>query len=42
VQYVFVGSLERAEFPPAGLNKFAQLGRPVFTGGATIVYKIGS
>jgi YYY domain-containing protein len=42
VQYVFVGSLERAEFPPDGLNKFAQLGRPVFTDGATIVYKIGS
>lgn len=42
VQYVVVGSLERAEFPPAGLNKFAQLGTPVFRDGETTVYKIGS
>jgi len=42
VQYVFVGSLERTEFPPAGLTKFARLGTPVFTDGATIVYRIGS
>ena len=42
VQYVFVGSLERTEFPPAGLSKFAQLGTPVFRDGETTVYKIGS
>lgn len=42
VQYIFVGALERAEFPPAGLAKFGQLGVPVFTDGSTIVYQIGS
>ena len=41
IQYVFVGSLERSDFPPAGLAKFAQLGTPVFSDGGTIVYKIG-
>jgi uncharacterized membrane protein len=41
IQYVFVGSLERSDFPPAGLAKFAQLGTPVFSDGGTIVYRIG-
>ena len=41
VQYVVVGSLERVDFPPAGLAKFAQLGSPVFSSGDTIVYRIG-
>ena len=41
IQYVFVGSLERSDFPPAGLAKFAQLGTPVFSNGGTIVYRIG-
>lgn len=40
VTYVFVGSLERADFPPAGLAKFAILGRAVFSADGTIVYRL--
>ena len=40
IRYVFVGSLERADYPPPGLAKFAQLGRAVFADGGTIVYEI--
>jgi YYY domain-containing protein len=40
VRYVFVGSLERADFPPAGLAKFAQLGTPVFSERGIVVYEI--
>jgi YYY domain-containing protein len=41
VQYVFVGSLERADFPPAGLAKFGQMGTAVYSSGGTTVYRIG-
>ena len=40
VRYVFVGSLERAQYPAAGLAKFRAIGRPVFTSGATTVYEL--
>ena len=40
VRYVFVGSLERADYPAAGLAKFRRIGRPVFTSGATTVYEL--
>lgn len=39
VQYVFIGSLERADYPK-GLDKFAQLGTAVFSTEGTIVYRI--
>ena len=42
VQYVFVGSLERAAYPRASLAKFARLGRPVFSSGGTTVYAVGA
>jgi len=40
VRYVFVGSLERADYPAAGLAKFAQLGTPVFSDQGTVVYEL--
>jgi YYY domain-containing protein len=40
VHYVFVGSLERRRYPPAGLRKFAQLGTPVFSKGQTTIYRV--
>jgi YYY domain-containing protein len=40
VQYVFVGSLERADYPPAGLDKFTQLGTAVFASEGATVYRI--
>jgi uncharacterized membrane protein len=41
VGYVFVGSLERAEYPEESLRKFARLGRIVFRRGGTTVYRVG-
>jgi YYY domain-containing protein len=41
VRYVFVGSLERAVYPRAGLRKFSRIGTPVFRSGATVVYRVG-
>jgi YYY domain-containing protein len=40
VRYVFVGSLERRRYPAIGLRKFADLGKPVFARGRTIVYRL--
>lgn len=40
VRYVFVGSLERSDYPAAGLEKFAELGTPVYSADGTIVYEI--
>ena len=40
VRYVFVGSLERRDYPAAALEKFAQLGKPVFRSGQTVVYEL--
>lgn len=42
VRYVFVGSLERRQYPAAGLVKFGQLGRVVFRSGPTVVYDVGA
>ncbi len=42
VTYVFVGSLERADFPGAGLAKFAYLGRAVFNDDGTEVYVLNT
>jgi YYY domain-containing protein len=40
VSYVFVGSLERAKYPPAGLQKF-EAGLPAaFRSGETVVYRV--
>ena len=41
VRYVFVGSLERALYPPGGLRKFGRLGTPAFRSGSTVVYRVG-
>ncbi len=41
VRLVFVGSLERLDFPAAGLAKFGSLGTVAFHSGRTIVYRIG-
>jgi uncharacterized membrane protein len=40
VAYVFVGSLERSDYPSAGLEKFAGIGTPVFSAEGTTVYRI--
>lgn len=40
VRYVVVGSLERAQYPPAGLAKFDRLGERVHESRGTIVYEI--
>ena len=40
VRYVFVGSLERKDYPAAALAKFARLGTPVFRSGDTVVYRL--
>jgi YYY domain-containing protein len=42
VRYVFVGSLERQRYPEVGLRKFARLGKPVFTSGRTVVYRLSA
>ena len=38
VRYVFVGSLERRDYPAAGLAKFSRLGRRLYSRGGTAVY----
>ena len=40
VRYVFVGSLERKDYPAETLRKFAELGSPVFRSGDTVVYQL--
>jgi YYY domain-containing protein len=40
VRYVFVGSLERREFPQASLGKFARMGRLVFSRAGASVYDL--
>jgi YYY domain-containing protein len=40
VRYVFVGTLERHDYPAAALAKFARLGTQVFSSGTTDIYKI--
>ena len=40
VRYVFVGSLERRDYPAQRLQKFARLGKPVFRSGSTVVYEL--
>lgn len=40
VRYVFVGSLERRDYPRGRLQKFARLGNPVFRSGSTVVYEL--
>jgi YYY domain-containing protein len=40
VDYVFVGELERRDYPEDGLEKFARLGRAVFRSGRTVVYEV--
>jgi len=42
VRYVFVGSLERQQYPGAGLAKFQQLGEVAFRSGTTVVYEVGA
>ena len=39
IDYVVVGSLERADYPSAGLAKFSRLGRHVYAAGGTAVYE---
>jgi uncharacterized membrane protein len=40
VSYVFVGSLERAKYPPAGLQKFESGLPAAFRSGETVVYRV--
>ncbi|KAB8142098.1 hypothetical protein F8S13_16290 [Chloroflexia bacterium SDU3-3] len=40
VAYVYVGDLERSRYDPAGLDKFAQLGSPVFQQDQVVIYQI--
>ena len=40
VDYVFVGELERRDFPAASLGKFERIGTAVFRSGATAVYRV--
>ena len=40
VRYVFVGSLERHDYPPDALAKFRRLGRAVFSHDGTVVYRV--
>jgi YYY domain-containing protein len=42
VRYVFVGSLERRQYPAVGLVKFQQLGQVAFRSGPTVVYDVGA
>lgn len=39
IDYVVVGSIERADYPSAGLAKFSRLGRHVYAAGGTVVYE---
>jgi uncharacterized membrane protein len=40
VRYVFVGALERRDYPAASLRKFTRIGKPVFRSGPTVVYEL--
>lgn len=40
VQYVYLGSLERAIYPPEALDKFGQLGTPAFSQDEVTIYRI--
>jgi len=40
VRYVVVGSLEREQYPSAGLLKFDRLGERVFEAAGTVVYEL--
>jgi uncharacterized membrane protein len=40
VSFVFVGSLERRDFPPFALAKFGSLGTVAFRSGRTLVYRV--
>lgn len=40
IEYVIIGKLERATYPPAGLEKFSRFGKPVFTSGNTTIYDV--
>jgi YYY domain-containing protein len=42
VDYVFVGELERRDYPTAGLAKFRELGTVVFRSGRTVVYEMST
>lgn len=41
VRYVFVGSLERMDYPSSSLDKFSQLGRLAFASQGTSIYQVG-
>ena len=40
VRYVFVGSLERKDYPAESLAKFERLGDEAFRSGDTVVYRL--
>jgi uncharacterized membrane protein len=40
VRYVVLGSVERAEYPGPGLEKFATIASPVFSSAGTAVYRV--
>ncbi len=40
VTYVIVGNFERQKYPELDMNKWSQLGNPIFTSGNTTVYKV--
>ena len=40
VRYVFVGSLERNDYPAETLTKFGRLGDEAFRSGDTVVYRL--
>jgi YYY domain-containing protein len=40
VRLVFVGALERRDYPASALDKFARLGSPVFRSRGTVVYRL--
>ncbi|MGZ8694281.1 MAG: DUF2298 domain-containing protein [Gaiellaceae bacterium] len=42
VDYVFVGELERRDYPAASLAKFERLGTPVFRSGTSAVYRVAA
>jgi YYY domain-containing protein len=42
VEYVFVGQLERSDYPAATLAKFQRLGRVAYRAGSTEIYRVRS
>jgi uncharacterized membrane protein len=42
VDYIFVGELERRDYPAASLAKFERLATPVFRSGTTAVYRVAA